>query len=95
MVTAEKSMIVRTRELLVQVQDACNDFALHSLDKTLISINNFAAQNQYLDVAVLGQFKAGKSSFLNAYLDNMVLIEPSFRGVRTTCPEIMIQPSGD
>ena len=73
MVTAEKSMIVRTHELLVQVQDACNDFALHSLDKTLISINNFAAQNQYLDVAVLGQFKAGKSSFLNAYLGKTLL----------------------
>ena len=65
--------MIRTRELLAQVQDACSEFALHSLDKTLISVNSFAAQNQYLDVAVLGQFKAGKSSFLNAYLGNNLL----------------------
>lgn len=61
------------RQLLQEIQAAVADFQLHSLDKTLQRIKNFAAQNQYLDVAVLGQFKAGKSSFLNAYLGRPLL----------------------
>ncbi|NMC27631.1 MAG: hypothetical protein GYA42_05730 [Syntrophomonadaceae bacterium] len=65
--------MIQSRELLAQVQTICTDFALHSLDQTLNSVTNFAAQNQYLDVAVLGQFKAGKSSFLNSYLGKNLL----------------------
>jgi len=65
--------LLQSKELLKELESVCADFDLHSLDKTLRSINNFADQNQYLDVAVLGQFKAGKSSFLNAYLNKDLL----------------------
>ncbi len=70
---ADPDMMNQTKEFLAEIQSVCAEFQLHSLDKTLGSINNFAAQNQYLDVAVLGQFKAGKSSFLNAYLNRALL----------------------
>ncbi|MDD3363350.1 MAG: dynamin family protein [Syntrophomonas sp.] len=69
----EPNIITQAKELLAEIQSVCADFKLHSLLITLRSINNFADQNQYLDVAVLGQFKAGKSSFLNAYLDKDLL----------------------
>ncbi|HEY3245125.1 MAG TPA: dynamin family protein [Phycisphaerae bacterium] len=40
-------------------------FSLHSLDSALASCRELIEQDAPLDVAVLGQFKAGKSSLLN------------------------------
>ncbi|HML37166.1 MAG TPA: dynamin family protein [Bacillota bacterium] len=60
-------------EKLEQIQMTCQDFGLDVLKKTLESARKFAEQNQYLDLAVLGQFKAGKSSFLNAFLGRDLL----------------------
>ncbi|KUG02616.1 hypothetical protein ASZ90_019984 [hydrocarbon metagenome] len=59
--------------LLDEIQLVSSDFGLVSLGKTLSRVNNFAAQNRYLDIAVLGQFKAGKSSFLNALIGKPLL----------------------
>jgi GTP-binding protein EngB required for normal cell division len=58
--------LVRLKEVLLEVQRACEDFGLHSLETTVRSIGNFTEQNHYLDFAVLGQFKVGKSTFLNS-----------------------------
>lgn len=60
-------------ELLADIQCTIDEFSLPSVQKTLNSINHFARQNQYIDVAVLGQFKAGKSSFLNSFLNQLIL----------------------
>lgn len=60
-------------ELLFEIQAATEDFGLHSLSKTLQRVRNFAEQNRYLDVAVMGQFKAGKSSFINSLLGQNLL----------------------
>lgn len=59
---------LNTNKILSEIQSVCEDFGLDSLKKTLQSVKNFAEQNQYLDIAVLGQFKAGKSSFLNGFI---------------------------
>jgi GTP-binding protein EngB required for normal cell division len=64
---------IRSREILKEIQSACEDFRLDSLKKTLPRVKNFAEQNQYLDIAVLGQFKAGKSSFLNGFVNKPLL----------------------
>ncbi|WP_172674154.1 dynamin family protein [Syntrophomonas palmitatica] len=61
------------QEFLLEIQSVCEEFGLHSVNKTLQRIKNFARQNQYIDVAVLGQFKAGKSSFLNSFLNKALL----------------------
>jgi len=63
----------RAHLILDEVQSLSDEFGLHSLNKTIRSIRNFADQNHYLDVAVLGQFKAGKSTFLNSYLNRNLL----------------------
>ncbi|NSW82809.1 MAG: dynamin family protein [Syntrophothermus sp.] len=69
----EKKLLEETRKILDEVESACNDFGLSSLKKTVKSIQNFTEQNQYLDVAVLGSFKAGKSSFLNSLIQRPLL----------------------
>ena len=65
--------LIRSQEILGEIQSACDDFGLDSLKKTLQSVKNFTEQNQYLDIAVLGQFKAGKSSFLNGFINKPLL----------------------
>jgi signal recognition particle receptor subunit beta len=69
----DSEIVSQSKELLKEIQSVCDDFGMHSLKKTLRSIKNFSDQNQYLDIAVLGQFKAGKSSFLNGFLNKSLL----------------------
>jgi len=71
--TIDKQRLIKSQELLQDIQSVCGDFGLHSLKKTVNSVNNFAEQNQYIDIAVLGQFKAGKSSFLNSFVNKAIL----------------------
>ena len=70
---AKNGYLIRSHEILKEIQLVCEDFRLDSLKKTLQSVKNFAEQNQYLDIAVLGQFKAGKSSFLNGFVNKPLL----------------------
>ena len=70
---AKKKILFQSKEIIREIQTACNDFGLDSLKKTSQSVEKFTEQSQYLDIAVLGQFKAGKSSFLNGYLNNILL----------------------
>ncbi len=58
--------LVRLKAVLSEIQSACEDFGIHSLQTTVKSIVNYTEQNHYLDFAVLGQFKVGKSTFLNS-----------------------------
>lgn len=58
--------VIQLKEVLREVQSACQDFGLHPLEATVKGIGNFTEQNHYLDFAVLGQFKAGKSTFINS-----------------------------
>ena len=63
----------QSNEIIEDIQSVSDEFGIYSLNKTLKSIRNFANQNQYLDIAVLGQFKAGKSSFLNSLIGQPLL----------------------
>jgi len=65
--------LLQAKEILADIRSLCDAFGLYSLGKTVRSVNSFAEQNQYIDVAVLGQFKAGKSSFLNGLLNHPLL----------------------
>lgn len=49
------------------------DFGLSSLESRLSILDNIHRNNHHLDVAVLGQFKAGKSSLLNSLMGKLVL----------------------
>ncbi len=56
------------QEILVPIRDSVSRFHLVSLERPLEVCENLAVKSPLIDVAILGQFKAGKSSFLNALL---------------------------
>lgn len=61
------------RNLLDIISDACERFQMVSLKRQLAAARDLLLENPPIDVAVLGQFKAGKSSFLNSLLGQSVL----------------------
>jgi GTP-binding protein EngB required for normal cell division len=54
-------------------EDVCREFNIQSLEKIAGSVRRFVNEQRFLDIAVLGQFKAGKSSFLNTLTGKAVL----------------------
>ncbi|MDM7985917.1 MAG: dynamin family protein [Smithella sp.] len=61
------------RNHLKIIADACSRFQMLSLNRQLEAAQSLLAENPPIDIAVLGQFKAGKSSFLNSLLGQSVL----------------------
>jgi len=62
-----------TREALNKIHEICDTFRIISLNRQLKACEGLLPQNPLIDVAVLGQFKAGKSSFLNSMIDKPIL----------------------
>ena len=58
---------------LNKVREVCHTFRIVSLNRQLEACKGLFTQNPLIDVAVLGQFKAGKSSFLNSLIGKPVL----------------------
>ncbi|MEN6620342.1 MAG: dynamin family protein, partial [Smithella sp.] len=71
--TPDKITLSHIRGLLQTIRHATETFQLSSLTRQLEAADNLLLQNPPIDVAVLGQFKAGKSSFLNSLLGQNVL----------------------
>jgi ribosome biogenesis GTPase A len=61
------------RNFLNHIREICKQFQIISLKGLLDSCDNLLAENRVIDVAVLGQFKAGKSSFLNSLIGQQIL----------------------
>jgi len=61
------------RNLLEAIADTCDRFQMISLTRQLEATRSLLEENPPIDVAVMGQFKAGKSSFLNSLLGQNVL----------------------
>jgi GTP-binding protein EngB required for normal cell division len=61
------------RDLFDTLASTAKSFSMVSLDKQQTAIRALLAENPPIDVAVLGQFKAGKSSFLNSLIGVDVL----------------------
>jgi len=60
-------------EKLETIGRIIRDFGLSSLESRLSILDNIHQNSQHLDVAVLGQFKAGKSSLLNSLIRKALL----------------------
>ncbi len=58
---------------LQQVRDACGRMQILSLNRQLEACEGLFVENPPIDVAILGQFKAGKSSFVNSLIGRDVL----------------------
>ena len=59
--------------LLPRIQEICDQFHIISLNRQIEACENLLQQNQLIDVAILGQFKSGKSSFLNSLIGKPIL----------------------
>lgn len=59
--------------LLDRVRDICRRFHILSLNRQIEACDGLLAENPPIDVAILGQFKAGKSSFLNSLIGKPIL----------------------
>jgi GTP-binding protein EngB required for normal cell division len=60
-------------KLFQLVKEACINNRITSLDRNIEIVENLLSRKRVIDVAVLGQFKAGKSSFLNSFLGKQIL----------------------
>ncbi|MGD0918303.1 MAG: dynamin family protein [Thermodesulfobacteriota bacterium] len=59
--------------LLRRIQEICDQFHIVSLNRQIEACENLLQQDQLIDVAILGQFKSGKSSFLNSLIGKPIL----------------------
>lgn len=59
--------------LLGRIQEVCNQFHIVSLNRQIEACQNLLQQDRLIDVAILGQFKSGKSSFLNSLIGKPIL----------------------
>jgi len=60
-------------QLLEKIQETCSRYQITSLNRQIEACENLLHQDQLIDVAILGQFKAGKSSFLNTLIGKPIL----------------------
>ena len=63
----------RFRSLLGRIQEVCDRFHIISLNGQIEACKNLFRRDQLIDVVILGQFKAGKSSFLNSLIGKRIL----------------------
>ena len=54
--------------LLTRFKEICDQFQIITLNRQIEACENLFRQGHMIDVAILGQFKAGKSSFLNSLI---------------------------
>ena len=72
--TGSKSRIQNvSQQLLKNVLGLCARFSIVSLNRQIEACEKLFIQSPPIDVAILGQFKAGKSSFLNSLIGKSIL----------------------
>lgn len=57
------------QSLLHRIFEICREFRISALGPQVESFQDLLSQEKLIDVAILGRFKAGKSSFLNYLAD--------------------------
>lgn len=62
-----------TDSILNTVQQVSEEYRIVSISRNIEACKDLLAKNPFIDVAILGQFKAGKSSFLNSIIGKPVL----------------------
>ncbi len=60
-------------DLLALIGDICSQYRIASLDRQLDACKGLFVENPLIDIAILGQFKAGKSSFINSFIGKPIL----------------------
>ncbi len=63
----------KQQEVLSVVRSAAQRYQIISLDRQIEACDEMFGQDSLIDVAILGQFKAGKSSFINSLIGQSIL----------------------
>jgi ribosome biogenesis GTPase A len=71
--TTDNKSSLKAQELLSGVRDACDRLHIASLKRRIDICSALLKENPPIDAAILGQFKAGKSSFINGILGKQIL----------------------
>ncbi|PIV62237.1 MAG: hypothetical protein COS14_02450 [Bacteroidetes bacterium CG02_land_8_20_14_3_00_31_25] len=58
--------------LLNEIKNICLKYELTSLQRLIVSAENLLSE-KFIDIAIFGQFKAGKSSFINSIIGKPIL----------------------
>lgn len=61
------------KEALQEVRTTVEQFNILPLHRQVEACETLLAENQFIDIAILGQFKAGKTSFINSLIGQPVL----------------------
>ncbi len=61
------------RQILQQIKETSAQFHIVSLNRQIEVCESLFSENPLIDVAILGQFKAGKSSFINSLIGRPIL----------------------
>ena len=71
---ASKGLFISdTKELVRKIDEAASRFHIVSLNRQIEVCESLLKENPLIDVAILGQFKAGKSSFINSLVGREIL----------------------
>ena len=65
--------ITSDESLVTRIEQTCAQFRIATLNRQIDSCKNLLREDQFLDIAIFGQFKAGKSSFLNTIIGKTIL----------------------
>ncbi|MCX6227445.1 MAG: dynamin family protein [Bacteroidia bacterium] len=60
-------------QIVQRIKDITKEFHIVSLGRQIVACEDLFVENPLIDVAILGQFKAGKSSFINSLIGKPVL----------------------
>lgn len=60
-------------QILKKIKDITNEFQIVSLNRQIEVCESLFKESPIIDVAILGQFKAGKSSFINSIIGKKIL----------------------
>jgi signal recognition particle receptor subunit beta len=71
--TAASSLQSHSAQILGDIKNIITEFGIASLKRQVEACEGLLVQNPPIDVAVLGQFKSGKSSFINSLIGKPVL----------------------
>jgi len=64
---------IHAAQILGDIKNIIADFDIASLNRQVQACENLLTENPPIDVAVLGQFKSGKSSFINSLMGRAIL----------------------
>ena len=69
----QELILADQQDIIHKIKSISEELGFYFLQNEIEAIDEFYSQNSFLDVAILGQFKTGKSSFINNLINAEIL----------------------